>query len=204
MTLTQQRTRKPATEPQMMENQRLILWCFMIVSILGFGAFTSAYIVRIAQGNWFKFELPDVFTYNCLTVIASSITMFMAYKAAKEDEIERVKYFLLGTILLGFVFLYLQFAGFKELTHRGIFFSPARTDNGDLSPMVSGSFFYVISWTHLVHILAGLIFLGIVTIRAFRLRVHKKNMLSISLASTFWHFVGFLWIALFAFLKFWN
>jgi cytochrome c oxidase subunit 3 len=204
MTLTQQKTRKTVTEPQLMENQRLILWCFMIVSILGFGAFTSAYIVRMAQGNWFKFEIPDYFTWNNITVIASSVTMFLAYRSAKQDEIERVKYYLVATIILGFVFLGVQTLGFRELIQRGIYFSPARTDNGDLSPLVSGSFFYVIAGVHLVHILAGLIFLAIVTVRAYKFKVHKKNMLSISLASTFWHFVGFLWIYLFLFLKFWN
>jgi cytochrome c oxidase subunit 3 len=204
MTLIQNKAKKPETQPQIMENQRLVLWCFMVASILGFGAFTSAYIVRMAQGNWFRFDIPDLFMYNCITVLAGSFTMFWAYRAAKHDELDQVKYALWATLGLGVIFLFLQYTGFKELTRSGIYFSPRRTDNGDVSPLVSGSFFYVIAGLHFVHVVAGLIFLLIVTVKAHQWKVHKKNMLSISLASTFWHFVGILWIYLFLFLKFWT
>jgi cytochrome c oxidase subunit 3 len=204
MTTTKNKTIPPPTQPQIMENQRLLLWCFMVASILSFGALTSAYIIRIAQGNWYKFDIPPVFAFNILVVIASSTTMLFAYRSAKNDELERLKYFLLGTFALGVLFLVLQVVGWSQLMAHDIYFSPKRSDNGDLTPLISGSFFYAISGVHFIHIIAGLIFLLIVIVKAYKWEVHKKNMLTISLASTFWHFLGILWIYLYLFLKYWN
>ncbi len=204
MNATKNKIVPETTQGQIMENQRLVLWCFMVASILGFGAFTSAYIVRIAQGNWLSFPIPDVFMYNIGVVLASSASMFMAYRSAKNDELEQVKYYTWGAIITGVLFLVIQLIGYQQLTNQSIFFSPARTDNGDLSPLVSGSFFYVITFAHLMHVVAGLIFLFILQVKAYRWQVHKKNMLTISLASTFWHFVGILWIYLYLFLKLYN
>ena len=198
------KTAPTQTQPQIMENQRLIMWCFMVASILSFGSLTSAYIIRIAQGNWYAFEIPSIFTWNCLVVIASSACTIFAYSSAKNDELDRVKYGLIGTFLLGVLFLIFQIQGWYALNAQDIFFSPKRTDNGDLTPLISGSFFFAISAVHFVHIVAGLIFLLIVIVKAFMWKVHKKNMLTISLAGTYWHFVGILWIYLYLFLKYWN
>lgn len=204
MPTTKNRTTPPPTQPQIMENQRLLLWCFMVASILSFGALTSAYIIRIAQGNWLKFEIPGIFTANCLVVIASSACMIYAYQMAKTDELERLKYSLWATFAFGVLFLILQVMGWNQLNSHDIYFSPKRSDNGDLTPLISGSFFFAITAVHFVHIIAGLIFLLIVIVKAYKWQVHKKNMLTLSLASTFWHFVGILWIYLYLFLKYWN
>ncbi len=204
MNVTKNKITTPQTQPQIMENQRLILWCFMVASILSFGALTSAYIIRIAQGNWLKFDIPNIFTINCVVVLASSACMIFAYRSAKSDELDRVKYGLIGAFLLGVLFLFLQVQGWYELNSHDIYFSPKRSDNGDLTPLISGSFFFAISAVHFVHVIAGLIFLLIVIVKAFQWKVHKKNLLTISLAGTFWHFVGILWIYLYLFLKYWN
>ncbi|MCX6188288.1 MAG: cytochrome c oxidase subunit 3 [Bacteroidetes bacterium] len=201
---TTKRALQPNTQPQIMENQRIILWLFMVASILSFGGLTSAYIVRMAQGNWMKFDLPNVFSINCLVVLASSACMVYAYRSAKTDEITQVKYGLWGAIIGGVVFLILQWLGWKELNAGDIYFSPRRSDNGDLTPLISGSFFFAISAIHFIHVIAGLIFLTIALVKTYQWQVHKKNLLTISLASTFWHFVGILWIYLYLFLKYWN
>ncbi len=192
------------TQPQIMENQRMILWLFMVASILSFGGITSAYIVRMAQGNWLRFDLPSIFTINCLVVAASSACMIFAYRSAKTDELDRVKYGIWGAVIFGIAFMVLQYMGWLELNSHDIYFSPKRSDNGDLTPLISGSFFFAISAIHYVHVFAGLIFLLVVLVKSYKLEVHKKNLLTISLAGTFWHFVGILWIYLYLFLKYWN
>lgn len=204
MNTSKNKTTPLQTQPQIMENQRLILWLFMVASILAFGGLTSAYIVRMAAGNWYKFDIPSIFTWNCVIVIASSASMIWAYRSAKNDELENVKYGLWGALLLGIAFTLLQFMGWNELNSQDIYFSPRRSDNGDLTPLISGSFFFAISAVHFVHVIAGLILLLVTLVKAYRWKVHKKNLLTISLASTYWHFVGILWIYLFLFLKYWN
>ncbi len=201
---TNNKISQPDTQPQIMENQRIILWLFMVASILSFGGLTSAYIVRMAAGNWLTFDIPIIFTVNCGVVLLSSACMMYAYRSAKTDALERVKYGLWGAMLFGLVFLVLQLMGWKELNSHDIYFSPRRSDNGDLTKLISGSFFFAISAIHFIHVIAGLIFLLIVLVKAYKMKIHKRNLLSLSLASTYWHFVGILWIYLYLFLKYWN
>jgi cytochrome c oxidase subunit 3 len=66
---------------------------------------------------------------------------------------------------------------------------------------VTTSFLYVLVLVHLAHLVAGLIVL-LVVITNHRLGKYAVNPLGFSLAHTFWHFLGFLWVYLFLFLYF--
>jgi cytochrome c oxidase subunit 3 len=67
---------------------------------------------------------------------------------------------------------------------------------------VSSGFKYVLSGLHLAHLIGGLMYLLMVIIRAFGKRYNSNYMLDIELISLYWHFLGILWIYLFAFLFF--
>lgn len=47
--------------------------------LMMFAAFTSAYIVRQAAGNWLEFRLPDIFYINTLVILLSSATVHGSY-----------------------------------------------------------------------------------------------------------------------------
>ncbi|MEQ9164824.1 MAG: cytochrome c oxidase subunit 3, partial [Fulvivirga sp.] len=64
----------------------------------------------------------------------------------------------------------------------------------------SGSFLYILSGLHGLHLVSGIIFLIIVLISTFKYRVHSKNLAQIQMCTTYWHFLGGLWIYLFVFL----
>ena len=164
-----------------------------------FMALTSAYIVRQAEGNWLYFDLPKEFLYSVVTVIASSITMWLAYRFAKKDEIKATQISLLFTLLLGSAFVILQISGWYDMADRGIYLV---APNGGEGGGISGSFIIVLAWLHLLHMIGGIIYLAVVFVKSLLLKVHKKNLLSINLCNTYWHFVGILWIYLFLFFKF--
>lgn len=180
--------------------QRFSLWLLIIGIIMLFAAFTSAMIVRMAQGNWLFFELPVQFTYSTFLVLLSSISMWTAYRAAKKDELTLMLAGLGITLVLGIAFCYSQYMGWIDLYNRGIVFSPTgeQTDAGG----ISGSYVILLAGVHLIHILGGILFLTVVLIKGFMHRVHKKNLLSINMCNTYWHFVGFLWVYLYLFLYF--
>ncbi|MEC8738554.1 MAG: cytochrome c oxidase subunit 3, partial [Bacteroidota bacterium] len=159
--------------------------------------FTSAYIVRIKEGNWLKFDLPDAFLYSSIIIAISSFFMQWAYQSAKRDDIKFVRIGLLITCFFGILFLVLQIIGFGELVARGLHF----VQKGD---KISASFFYVISGVHWLHLLGGLVALFVLIARAFRMEIHKKNILSINMLNTYWHFIGILWVYLYLFLYFAN
>ncbi len=183
-----------ARKPMAMQPKKFALWLFMVSVIMIFGAFTSAYIVRQAEGNWMDFAMPPMFWVTTVIIMASSATMHWAFLAAKRDNIEMTKVAISITSVLGVAFLVGQYLGWSDLVSEGVHFV-GRDGSG-----VSGSFFYVISGAHAVHVVSGVIFLLIVLVAVFRYKVHSKRLLQIELCATYWHFLDGLWLYLFVFL----
>jgi cytochrome c oxidase subunit III len=176
-----------------MHPQKFGLWLFIGSVVMLFAAFTSAYIVRKSDGNWLEFDLPVTFWWTSVIVILSSITMQYAYWSASKDELRRTQISLLLTGILGIAFLVGQFIGWREMVQSGVFFT------GDKSNP-SGSFIYVLTGVHGLHIVSALVVLFLITIYAFQYKVHAKNLLRIEMCTTYWHFLGILWLYLFGFL----
>lgn len=177
-------------KPLAMHPKKFAMWLFMATVMMLFASLTSAYIVREAEGNWLYFELPSLFYYTSVVIVVSSITMQLAYFAAKKDQVERIKSMLVITALLGGLFLVGQFMAWGQLVRDSIY----------LVGNPSGSFLYVLTGLHGLHIISAVIFLLITLNSAFKLRTNSRNMAQIEMCTTYWHFLGALWIYLFIFL----
>lgn len=176
--------------PLSMHPKKFALWLFIITVVMVFAALTSAYIVRQAEGNWLVFELPTAMWVTTGVILLSSFTMHWAYLSAKKDELGQVKLAIGITTGLGVLFLIGQFYVWGILVDHNVFFVG--------NP--SGSFLYVLSGLHGLHLISGIIFLIIVLISALRYKVHAKNLNQIQMCATYWHFLDGLWIYLFIFL----
>jgi cytochrome c oxidase subunit 3 len=183
-----------ARKPLGMHPKKFALWLFMVSVIMIFGALTSAYIVRQAAGNWLDFELASIFWVNTAVILLSSVTMHWAYISAKRDNIEMAKVAITITALLGSAFLIGQFLAWSQLVSNGIYLV-GREGSG-----VSGSFLYVISGLHGIHVISGVIFLIVVLVSIFKFKIHSKNLAQIEMCATYWHFLDALWLYLFVFL----
>ncbi|MBI3500919.1 MAG: heme-copper oxidase subunit III [Bacteroidetes bacterium] len=172
-----------------------MMWLAIISMCMIFGGLTSAYMVRRGDPGWLTFELPKIFYVSTVVIIASSFTMIFAYQSAKKDNFSGVKLGMLLTLFLGFTFIVCQFLAWKALVAQGIFI-------GGQGSNPAGSFLYVISGAHLVHLTGGIGMLIFVCIKSFREIYHSKNLLGLQLASIFWHFLDLLWVYLFLFLYF--
>jgi cytochrome c oxidase subunit III len=170
------------------------LWLIIISIIMMFGAFTSAYIVRREEGNWLEFDLPGVLIINTVIIVLSSITMQMAYMAAKRNNLKQLKLMLVLTLGFGIAFLVGQWSAWGDLVQNNIYFGGATSNP-------AGSFLYVLTGVHAFHLVTGLLYLIIVLFAAFKYKVHSKKMLRIQLCTTYWHFLGGLWIYLYIFLQ---
>jgi cytochrome c oxidase subunit 3 len=174
-----------------MNPSKFIVWLFIVTITMLFAALTSAYVVKQSGGDWLNFNLPDMFWITSTIIIVSSITMQLALKSAKEDRFSRLKMYLILTALLGVAFLFGQYQSWKQLVDMDVYFvgNPA------------GSFLYVLTGLHGVHIISGLIFLIVVIASSFKLKTHSKSLIRIEMCTTYWHFLGGLWLYLFLFLK---
>ena len=177
-------------QPISMHPKKFALWLFLVTVVMIFAALTSAYIVRQAEGNWLEYELPEIFWVTSGIVVLSSVAMQFAYFAAKKDNFLGLRIGMVATVLLGIGFLVGQWYSWVALVDREVFFvgNPA------------GSFLYVFTGLHAVHLISGVIFLIIVLISTFRYKVHSQALNTLEMATTYWHFLGGLWLYLFLFL----
>ena len=176
-------------------SSKILLWLGIASIVILFAALTSAYIVREAEGNWVKFELPSLFYFSTACIVLSSVFMNMAMVAARKNATKSVQTTLGITLLLGILFVVGQFLGWKALVHEGIFFAGNKSNP-------SGSFLYVITGLHVAHLVAGILYLVYVFSQSFKIQVSTKDLMRLELCATYWHFLGGLWVYLFLFLLF--
>ena len=182
-----------AKKPRSMNPKKFALWLFIVSVIMLFGAWTSAYIVKRGEPGWSSFELPNQFWVNTVIILISSVTMVWAQRAAKKDQLEQTKIALGLTTLLGVAFLVGQWLAWGKMVEMNYYFAGSGSNS-------SSSFIYVLTGFHGLHIISGVVVLLIALIATFRYKVHSRNMLRLELCSTYWHFLGGLWLYLFVFL----
>jgi cytochrome c oxidase subunit 3 len=178
--------REPGVEPK-----TFVLWLLIVSSIMLFAGFTSGYIVRRGEGEWVVFNLPTMFMLNTGVIVLSSIFMQWAYLSAKKDELNNTKIGLTVALVLGILFIIMQYWGWSQMVYNSIYF-------GFANP--SGSFVYAITGVHVLHVIIGIFYLLTILIQTYRFKVHKKAIRGIAMCNTYWHFVGILWIYLYLFL----
>jgi cytochrome c oxidase subunit 3 len=173
--------------------KRFNMWIFVFTSFMFFAALTSGFIVYIGgKGHALKIAMPQAFVYSTAVIVISSITMYLASKAAKSLQFAKQRLFLWATFLLGALFLALQVYAWYVLTFKmGVFF---------VNPNASQSFIYVFSGMHLLHILGGLVLIIISLIGTYRKTPQVINLFRMEMTSIFWHFVDIIWIYLYVFL----
>jgi len=173
-----------------MHPQKFALWVFMVSVIMLFAAFTSAYVVKQSDGVWLDFTMPPMFVYTSVLIVLSSATMHWAVIATKRNNIKMIRTALGVTFFLGLAFIIGQYLAWGELVDQGVYF----VGNA------AGSFLYVLTGVHGLHLVSAIIFLIIVLFSAFQYKVHSKSMVRIEMCATYWHFLGGLWLYLYLFL----
>ena len=173
-------------------SKQFLLWLVLLSITMFFAALTSAYLVKSGDGGFLKFRLPSMFSYTTILVLLSSASMQGAYLCAKRNSLRWLKGLLFLTLLLGLGFLWGQLGGWRQLIIKNIYFigNPG------------GSFVYVISGTHAIHLLAGILYLLYILYRTWRYQVHSENLLGLKMCLTYWHFISLLWLYLYIFFSF--
>jgi cytochrome c oxidase subunit 3 len=172
---------------------RMLMWLGIASMVIFFGGLTSAYIIRMNGGNWKNIRLPWEFYVSTGLIIFSSVSMRAALAAVKKNA--NALPLVLLTFFLGLGFALFQMLGWRDLTQAGIYF----TGKGSIP---AGQFLYVLTWAHLMHMVAGLLSLFFVSIKTARRKYSAYDYNGMRVSGIFWHFLDILWIYLFLFLLF--
>ncbi|MFN3689688.1 MAG: heme-copper oxidase subunit III [Fimbriimonadales bacterium] len=164
---------------------RLGLYIFLGALTTMFGALAALYLLRTPASPDFIAHLPKLSWFSTATILLSSIPCQMALNAARAGSARAVALGMTLTLLLGMLFLSLQLGSWSEV---------ARQLQG-APPHFFTSMFYVISATHGLHLLGGLVFISYLL---YQVQVQRTvNAQYVELGAIYWHFLGVLWAALF-------
>lgn len=126
------------------------------------------------------FEAPASFYLNTIFLIASSVLLHAGWNRRTERLGRK---FILGSLVMGFVFLVGQIGGWYLLYESGVSFAGK-------NPKMS--YLYLLSGLHGVHLVGGLMFLYYVLVGYEK----PKPRRYLEIAVYFWHFLGVLWVYL--------
>ncbi len=176
--------------------KKMMLWFGIISLLMGFAGWTSAFIVSSVREDWLTdFQLPTAFYYSTAVIILSSFSYILAKSAVRKNEQKTATNWLLATLLLGIVFIVLQFMGFSEIIAQGYYFTGPTSS-------ITMSYIFLIASVHVLHVVAGIITLLVVLANQLRRKYTPDNLLGMELGATFWHFLDLLWVYLMLFFYF--
>lgn len=175
---------------------KLILLFAMVSMTMMFAGLTSAYVVSQSRADWLKdFQLPSAFYFSTLAILGCSVTFHLAKKAIQKDNQSKTTSLLLATLVLGILFVVLQFVGFGQIVENGYYFTGSASS-------ITTTFLYIVVIVHLLHLAGGMISLLIIIYNHFKQKYNSGQTLGIELGAMYWHFLDFLWVYLFLFLYF--
>ena len=182
------------TAVELRENQlRLGLWMFLATVTMLFAAFASAYIVRRSGSDWQHVALPPALWINTLVLAASSVALETANRFGQRRAWESAGTWCAIALGGGVAFLGGQLLAWQEMVAAGVY----------LPSSPHSSFFYMITGAHALHVAAALCVLAWGLARTKRAERDPRSWpAAFELCRTFWHYLGLVWIALFALMTF--
>jgi len=163
------------------------IWVLLTAIIMLFAGLTSAYIVLRGVPSWQNIELPSLLWPNTAVLLLSSVAIELSRRAIRRDDVPGMKRWLVAGGALGLAFLAGQLAAWRQLVNAGVY----------LPSTLQSSFFYILTGLHGLHLLGGVVALGIVLVMAFKNRLSASRYEPLKICSTYWHVMDALWVYLF-------
>ena len=198
---------------------RLGLVVVLTPILMVFVSFSSAYVVR--QGlpsldprtatlvrDWIPITLPRLLLINTGVLVLSSLFMELARRRingqartalAAENIPPKVSAsgqismpWLSLTLVLGLAFLVGQWMAWKQLAANGFY----------VATTPSSSFVYLLTGTHAVHLMGGVVALFVAGIASLLRRSLATRSIVVDVTAWYWHFMAGLWIYILCLLEF--
>jgi len=202
---------------ELLQRYRFALAIALVSVFIVFFSIGSAYIFREGFSvydpttgdyvrNWQPMPLPlRLLWLNTIVLVGSSITLEFARRQSKRQAAlapalrmpgiandHRAFPWLPISIALGVAFLAGQSVAWRVV-------ESSLADSG-----VSTSFFYILTGTHAIHVLGGIVALLYALTLTWSRKPYERRRIVVDVTSWYWHVMAALWILLFALLNFGN
>ncbi len=159
-----------------------MLWLFMVSS--GF-LFVSMALNLLARKNE-AVPFPEPFWASTVFLLLSELTIVLTNRSFRRDELDRGVFWLTLTIAFTGLFASGQVIGWAAL-FEGLW-AAEFTEPG------MASLFLFLSILHGLHLLGGLVFLGVLANDYRKGELHAKRRLRLQNAERYWHFLAAVWV----------
>lgn len=165
----------------------LAVWWVIISEIVIFGGLLASYIMhRLAHDAWTAQAAHTntwIGAFNTLVLLTSSLSAVLAHKAAEENDGAKAAKLLGATMLGGTIFIVVKAFEWTHEIHMGY----------TITSNTFWSFYYTAAGLHALHVIAGVVIMGIVANDARK----NQELHRVELIGVYWHFVDVVWIFLF-------
>jgi len=178
------------------------LWLFLFTEILLFGGLFLMYAgYRYIYPDGFiaaATEL-DVFlgAINTVILLTSSLTIVLGIVALQKNNKKLCLFFLWITMFCGLIFLVNKYFEWGTKFHHGIYPKGPALQNMSEGEVMYFGLYFVMTGLHGLHIVAGMIFIGIVMWMIHKDKITSTNFQKLENSGLYWHLVDIIWIFLF-------
>ncbi len=170
----------------------------MVLFLISLGMVFAATLVglmvvrlnRNEEASWLPANapaLPAGLTLSTVFLVTSSVTYMRALGHLRQDRTRAFARWMVVTFGLALFFLLVQGTCWWVLIGGQL----------TLRSGMYGWLFYVLTGLHAVHVIGGLIPMGIVVRRSIRGWYDASNRLGVELVAMYWHFLDVVWLILF-------
>ena len=174
-------------------NPKLGIWLFLASEVMLFGSLFSSYaLLRSGAASWPKqYEVLNVplAALNTVVLIASSVTMVLAWASLKNRNVQRYRLFMGLTLAGGAIFLIVKAIEYSEKFSHGLY--PSTNNFLGL--------YFTLTGLHAIHVIAGMIVNAYLIGPGVTMWSSEPERFTnrIEVAGIYWHFVDVVWIFLF-------
>ena len=172
---------------------KVALTIFIAVALCLFTLMSAAFFMRMASPDWQAPPLPRILWFGVFALASGSAALEVAREAATADDLARARTALLVAAMASLFFLLGQLWAWRDMVASG--FLVARNP--------ANAFFYLLTGAHGLHMIGGLVVLGIACARTWRSETSARVAPTIALGAAYWHFLLIVWLLLFAMLAGW-
>lgn len=181
---------------------KLGMWLFIFTEILLFGGMFIVYSV-------YRFKNPVAFHIaheelsipmgfiNTVILLISSATVAISISSIQKGDKKLTIQMLVVTLLLALTFLINKYFEWGAKFEHGMYPGSELMSNLSHGDMLFFSLYFFMTGLHAVHIIVGMILLGVSLYKVQKGLVHSTRFVLLENSGLYWHLVDLIWIFLF-------
>ncbi|MBM4157761.1 MAG: cytochrome c oxidase subunit 3 family protein [Ignavibacteria bacterium] len=178
------------------------MWLFLFTELLLFGGLFILYAsYRFMYKEEFIYAATKLDlltgTVNTIILLTSSLTIVLAILSLQKNYKKLCLLFLFLTVALGFSFLINKYFEWRAKIEHGLFPGGSELLNTSKGETIFFGLYYSMTGLHALHVIAGLIFILIMTSLVYKNLQYNTNYQKLENSGLYWHLVDIIWIFLF-------